>query len=471
MCTSILAGKKATGEGLIIIARDEDFDENNWNKYLKPMRAPQYVTDDNCVRDGKWQLGNGLKVPVPSKKLRYCSCPDAVGSLEASCSVGDHYYFEERGFNEKNVMMSATNSMEINAKAREADGVVPVGIEESIILTLILPQAETALEAVRLLGHYVEEYGAMEANGIAIADKKEIWYMEIGSGHHWIAVRIPQECYLVIANCMRIRNIDLDDTENVQCSKGLYDFTVEKHLLDEPCRNCFDFAGAFGYYGKSGENPDPYYNVDRLWLAQHMLTPSRKQEIRQEEYPLFLEPDDSITVEKVAEVLRAGYAGTPLENLSTRPIGVARTAESHILTMDASMPEGLEGMMWQTVGTPLGCPFMPIYPFMESLPDAYALGNSEYDGNSAYWRFRGLFSAASCMGEAVSEEIRSMWKCQEEELFRQFGTFRHSLRKLAADDAEQAKEYMQAYSMGILLRMMEKAERKQKELFTRMPKI
>lgn len=466
MCTSILAGKKATEDGIMIIARNEDFDVNNWNKYLKPMRSPQYITDVNCVVKENWRLGNGLTVPIPTKAFRYCSCPDAAGSQEAVCSIGDHYYFEERGFNEKNVMMSATNSMEINAKAGKEDPVVDVGIEESIILSLILPQAESAKEAVNLLGRYVEQYGAMEANGIAVADKEEIWYMEIGSGHHWIAVRIPQEYYLVVSNCMRIREIDLDDTENVQCSSNLYKFTVEKQLLAEPNRKKFDFASAFGYYGKSGDSPDPYYNVDRIWLAQYLLSPLQQQEIHKEEYPLFMKPDQKITVNKVAEVLRAGYKETPLENLSQRPIGLVRTAESHIMVLDTSMPEGFEGMIWQTVGTPLGCPFMPLYPFMEELPEKYAWGGSSYDKDSAYWGFRSLYSIASCM--KLSDEVSSMWKQYQEELFHQFKVFRHMLQKSPEEHVNLAKANVQNYCMGVLLAAAEIAEKKRIELLTRM---
>lgn len=468
MCTSILAGKKATANGSMIIARNEDYTKNNWNKYLKPLRDPQYATDKNCVSNDFWTLGNGLKVPVPQKKFRYCSSPDAEDHLDAVCSTGDHYLFEARGFNEKNVMMSATNSMEINEKAYAADHTAETGIEESVIPALILPQAETALEAVRLLGWYVEQFGAAEANGIAFADKQDLWYMEIGSCRHWIAVRVPQNCYLAVSNCMRIRGADLDDTENVQCSSGLYDFTAKNHLLAKPDRNHFDFASAFGYYGKSGENADPYYNVDRLWLAQHLLTPSLKQQIRQEEYPLFLKPDQKITVQMTAEVLRADYEGTLLEHLSHRPIGVAYTAESHIMEMNPSMPAGFEGTIWQTTGTPLGCPYMPLYPFMEKIPSEYALGNSDYDAESAYWDFRGLFSIASCMGTETAGEIRRMWALYEKELFREYENFRQFLKKTAADDPRAAAVSAENYSTRVLLQTAQTAKDKRTQLLTQM---
>lgn len=292
--------------------------------------------------------------------------------------------------------------------------------------------------------------------------------MEIGSAHHWIAVRIPEECYLAVSNCMRIRGVDLDDTENVMCSSRLYDFVKKAGLLAAPDKHCFDFAGAFGYYGKSGPQPDPYYNVDRLWLAQHILTPSLTQEIRQQEYPLFLKPDRKITVDMAASVLRVGYEGTPLEHLSQRPIGVVRTAESHIMVLDPAMPEGFGGTIWQAVGTPLGCPYMPLYPFMEHIPDIYALGSSVYDGDSAYWKFRSLYSIAACMGEKERGEVCSMWKEYEKGLFCQFAVFQRSLREIAVADAAMAGKTAENYSTGILLQAAQMAEEKRAELLTRM---
>jgi dipeptidase len=456
MCTSLIAGKKATKDGVVLVARNEDYENNNWNKYVFGMRKPQY---DNLVPNGLWTLGNGLAVSVPENKIRYCSVADAEGGLEAISSAGDHYFFEERGINERNVAISATNSMGINEKAQKADPAVSSpGIEESIILTLILPQAESAVKGVELLGKYVEEYGASEANGIAFADEKEAWYMEIGSGHHWIAVRVPEDKYLIVANCMRIRGVDLNERSTIRCSRGLFEFVVEHKLLDSPNPANFDFASAFGYSEKKDDPTDLYYNVDRLWLGQKILNPMLPQVPRQEVYPLFLTPDDSLTIENVAKVMRAGYSGTELEGKATRPIGVVRTAESHIMALDPSMPDTLKGIIWQTVSTPLGCPYMPLFAITDEIPDIYAKGNSEYDEMSAYWRFRSLFALASRVGkeDAIKDEC-----IKYEKMLMQNHQKIAELLKLNGD-IRLASEY----SKSILLCVADKARKMMHELLT-----
>lgn len=169
MCTSIACGKKASEGGVVLIARNEDYPENNWNKYMKFRKYPPYTRGQD-----KWQLGNGLTVPTPENCFSYCSMPDAQGAEEAVCDIGDHFLFEARGINEKDVAVTATNSMQANEKALAADPFLPSsGIEESVIATLLLPQAVNARHAVRLLGQYVTEYGATEANGVLMADENE----------------------------------------------------------------------------------------------------------------------------------------------------------------------------------------------------------------------------------------------------------------------------------------------------------
>ena len=389
MCTSIMAGSGATARSLIVLARNEDFQRNNWNKHMVVRKHPEYVPNDDAtnpvVKDGQWTLGNGLKVPVPATHFAYSAMPDAAAYEEAAFGIRDRYFFEERGFNEMGVALSATNSMTTNPTAKRVDPFPSIGVAETVIPTLILPQAESARHGVELLGGYVESNGASEPNGVLIGDATESWYVEIGSAHHWIAVRIPDDSYLAVANGMRVHGVDLDSAD-VLCSDGLFEFITRHDLLPNPDRHSLNFATAFGVPGVS-------YNTDRIWLAQKILTPSHQQQPRLEQYPMFLRPDRPIEVEDVMTVLRATYKGTVLEGKADRPIGVARTAESHVLTIDPAQPSELRGVIWQALSTPLGSPYMPLYAAMEEVPASYSLGGSRYGTMAAYWSFRGLYRA------------------------------------------------------------------------------
>lgn len=81
---------------------------------------------------------------------------------------------------------------------------------------------------------------------------------------HWIAVKVPDDSYAMIANGLRIHGVDLD-APDVMHSKGLLDFVKQHKLLEKPDASSFNFAKAFGVIGD-------VYNVDREWLGQSMLT-------------------------------------------------------------------------------------------------------------------------------------------------------------------------------------------------------
>lgn len=398
MCTSIMAGKEATAGGVAIVSRNEDFVRNNWNKYLTYRPLPQYkVPGTPSVAGEVWTLGNGMAVPVPEAAHPYSAMPDAAGASEASSGIGDGFYFEERGVNGRNVAVSATNSMTSNERAEQADPFVSPGVAESVIPTLILPQAHTARHGVRLLGSYVEERGAQEPNGVLIADLDECWYVEIGSGHHWIAVRVPGDAYIAVANGMRVHGVDLD-ADGTLHSAGLFDWVRDNRLLAHPDRHSFDFAQAFGI-------PGVPYNVDRIWLAQSILTPSLHQRPRLPRYPLFLRPDAPMRVTDVMRVLRATYKGTVLDGVAERPIGYEKTAESHIITLDPAMPPELAALIWQAVSTPLGAPYVPLYSVTRELPASYTSGGNVFSPVSAYWAFHGAHVLRLHADEAVRARV------------------------------------------------------------------
>lgn len=447
MCTSILAGRMATTMSLILLARNEDASQSNWNKYLCFRKYPEYINSDgtgnsSVVNNGVWTLGNGLQVPLPTNAFSYSAMPDAEGFSEASYSIENRFYYEERGINSHNVAVSATNSLNINDKVKAVDPLVSVGISEAIIPTLILPQAESARHAVNLLGAYVEKYGASEGNGILLGDTNEAWYLEIGSGHHWIAVKVPDDSYLVVANSMRVHSVDLDSPD-VLSSSGLFEFVSKHNLLEEPNRYRFNFAEAFGCL----EPPESYYNVDRIWLAQKILTPSLVQEPRQEQYPLFLKPDNQISVKDVMSLLRATYKGTVLEGIATRPIGYVKTAESHIITLNDDMPAPLKGLIWQAVGTPLGAPYIPLFNVMDDIPANYDIGSNTYNPLSAYWSFRGLFSIAD--SSKYLSEIKAIWQAFENHSLEELKPLSRMLSEVYQINQGMAIELAKRYSTGL----------------------
>ncbi|WP_159654575.1 C69 family dipeptidase [Vibrio atypicus] len=437
-CTGLIVGKGASSDGSIMIARNEDFGINNWNKYLEYRPAQNNEA-------GEWTLGNGLVVPMPKHFFAYSSIPD----WDAITVDSDGKFYEERGINEHNVAISATTSAEVNDKAEKADPLVKNGVIEAIIPTLILPQVQSAKQGVELLGEYIETYGAGEGNSLYIADVNEAWLFEIGSGHHWIAVKVPDDSYAMIANGLRVHGVDLNSPE-VLHSKGMVEFVQQHKLLDKVDKTSLNFAKAFGVIGDE-------YNIDREWLGQKMLTPSKHQQSRRAQYPLFMKPDDKISVEDVAEVLSATFDGTALAGKGKRPIRVERQLESHIIQLREEMPKELQGVIWQSFGVLPESVLVPLYSTLQDYPKAYQVGDDTYSDDSAYWQFRSLTALASANPEKYLPLLKETWDKEETRLYKQVSHLDQTLSEMYKVDKQAALDMASDYSYGQLKRTLSMA--------------
>ena len=104
------------------------------------------------------------------------------------------------GVNSANVSMTATETLTSNYRVTAADPFVKNGISEEDMVTIVLPYIHSAKEGALYLADLLEKYGTYERNGIGFQDKDEIWWLETIGGHHWMAVRVPDDKYVVVAN-------------------------------------------------------------------------------------------------------------------------------------------------------------------------------------------------------------------------------------------------------------------------------
>ncbi|PJM78983.1 dipeptidase [Bifidobacterium scaligerum] len=236
-CTTILIGKNASYDGSTIIARDDDSGSGRYDPKrliaVAPHDQPRHYTS----------VLSHVAIDLPDNPCRYTIAPNVLHNRGV---------LAEAGANEHNVAMSATETIAVNERVLAADPLVefraaqgnpgapdylpeqPGGIGEEDIITLVLPYVTTAREGVARLGALLEQYGTYESNGVIISDVDEIWYVETIGGHHWIARRVPDDCYATIPNQLGIDDFNLADAFGRQreylCSADLREFIAEHHL-------------------------------------------------------------------------------------------------------------------------------------------------------------------------------------------------------------------------------------------------
>lgn len=376
-CTSVLVASGASLNGSTLIARNEDFCKPVDPKTFQ-VRLAQTVTAPLVSKN------TGVSVSLPEKALRYTTTPS-----RESDEIGE---YGESGINEAGVAMSATESLYGNQQVLALDPLVNEGIAEDALLDLVLPFVHSAREAVTFLGNLIETYGSAEGNGILFSDQREVWYMEIPCGHHWLAQRLPEDFCGVAPNQCVIGEVDLGDTHSVLCSQDLAAW-VEANRLN-PDYQGFNFRHIFG----TQDETDRHYNTPRSWYMHRMLRKDSPYQPEDSDIPFLVKPDRKLSVFDVAEILGSHYQGTPydpldlrnpeVERLRYRPIGLVKTQESHILELRPDCPVELAGIHWLNFATPCFTPYVPFFSNVSDTPAFYRDMTPEISLDNAYWCFK-----------------------------------------------------------------------------------
>ena len=384
-CTTIVVGKQATVDGSIIIARNEDTDGANdpQNMARIPPRKAASLFVSNSIQNSN---NNRFKWDMPPNALGYLAFPNWQSVGKPSLS------FEETGINDYGVAISATETIFNNAAALKADPYLETtGVTEDAVTSVVLPYATSAKEGVRLLGRVIEQAGAGEGFGVAFSDRNEAWYLETGSGHHWLAMRIPDNSFFISSNQGRLQQADLGDPMNAMASPGLIDFAIKNGLYDPK-------LGEFNFFKCciSNTEHDKTYNYPRVKTLLHQLG-GVTYEPDDGLYPVFVEPANKLSVADVIKALRNHYAGTahdPYQQQNPtepyRPVSVLRASLSHVTQTRPNLPDDIATVQYIALGLTELAAYIPFYRGLVEIPRSYQGATGSLDNRTTFWKYRKL---------------------------------------------------------------------------------
>ncbi|MFC4770441.1 C69 family dipeptidase [Enterococcus hermanniensis] len=380
-CTTVLVGKKASIDGSTIISRNDDGHEA-----LDPQR---FVVVQPEEQPKNYQaVISGVKIELPDNPLRYTSMPN---------SILTNGIWPAAGINSENIAMSATETITTNPRIQGIDPYVDGGIGEEDIVTLVLPYIHSAREGVERLGALLKEFGTYEPNGIAFSDKEEVWWLETIGGHHWAAVRIPDDAYVVAPNRMNIDAFDFDSADTM-CSDDLKELIEENHL--NPDFEGYNLRHIFG----SASIKDTVYNNPRAWYGQKYFTPDVEQDMMDQDLPFICRANRKISIEDVKFVLSSHFEntkydpygdGTETEKTLIRPIGINRNHNVHILQIRNGVADEIAGIHWLAYGANTFNTVVPFYANVNDTPACYKDATGTFDLNNMYW----LSCATALLGD------------------------------------------------------------------------
>ncbi|WP_347253865.1 C69 family dipeptidase [Leminorella grimontii] len=458
-CTTILVGSQATTDGSRIIARTEDHDPC-LSKVL--LVHPARKNAGNTFRANE----NRFTYPIPKTAFGYTSFSNGLPGKSA-----DEMTWGAAGFNDKGVGMTATETIFASDAALKNDPYLPdTGITEDSITDVILPYITSAKEGAAKLGKIIDEKGAGEGFGVAFVDEKEIWYLETGSGHQWLATRIPDDSYFVTGNQGRLRQYRPNDTSHFMASKTLVKYAVDNGLYNPKVDGEFDFEKAYTLHDDA---KDRYYNYPRVYALQHLYTKGIKTRLEKPDgFNVFEKPSAKMDIDAVKAGLRNTYENlgrmpyTAMPDYTLRPISLFRTQQSHILQSRNGLPVQIANVEYVSYGMPSISIYIPFYPgCLTDFPDGYKkVTDGSADSESAQWKFRKLQTLVMVDYHKYAPIVQKGYRDAE----MQFARMQKKLEKafIAESDSSKALGLVNAFENKVFTQALEVTEKLTNQLFT-----
>lgn len=393
-CTNLLAGKKATTDGSVMVTYAAD----SHNLFGGLINTPAADHPKGAMRRViEWDTSKPLG-EIPEVAHTY----NVVGNInEHQVAIGESTWGGRKELQD-------TTGQSI--------------IDYGSLIQIALERSKTAREAIDVMTSLVEKYGyASSGESFSIADKNELWVLElIGKGAEkgavWIAVRIPDDAISGHANEPRIRQVNLKDKENVRYSKDMISFARKRGWFNGKDAD-FSFADTYGEH-----NPDTRRGCDaRVWSYFRRFSKDAEKYYAwcsgesNEPMPLYIIPDRKVSLAEMQERMRDHFEGTPFDMhndigagpnhvpyrwrpmdyevngkhyVHERAIATQQTGWSFVTQSRADLPDPVGGVIWFGTDDTNTCVYMPFYCSMTEVPLEIRHGNGDmntFSDTSNFW--------------------------------------------------------------------------------------
>ncbi len=458
-CTNVLVSAGASADGSVMISYLADA-----GGFMDPL----YYYPGNEYEEGDsldiicWHYGHLLgRIPQVEKTYR------VIGNMnEHQVAIGETTF---------------TGREELH----EPNGFIDYGA----MMYIALQRSKTAREAIEVMTGLVDEHGYNSTGeSFSIADKNEAWVMEfIGKGEHgdgavWVATRVPDGYIAAHANQARVRHIDWDDTENWMWSDDLVDFAIEMGWFgnDQPLDE-FSFVDVY--------NPLTCESLllceGRVWSIFSRAAPEQDFPAEYwrcvedaEPYPLFVKPEEKITVEAMIGLVRDHFHDSPYytgEGVDAGPynnpyrwrplyfeledddqkyawprtISQPQTGFSFISQSRNWLPDPIGGIFWYGVDDTYSNAYMPLYVGSQRAPVSLTTGNIvDFDWDSAFWVFNLVANYAYGLYSYIIEDIKEVQLAVESRSHAMTTAVDKAAQSLYESDKEMMYEYITDFSVN-----------------------
>jgi len=348
-CFSILVGKKASIDGSVFFAHNEDDEGQNFVDLHKVPRIKH----------------------SPGERQIFVDAMDVIDEVDETYGylwISGSAYNEEQYLNEWGVAITSDGgrSKVVTGEAR---------IQHNL-RRIVIERARSAREAVKIAGALVERYGYTKSGrDYLIVDPNEAWVFEVTYSKHWIAKRLPDDEVAIIPNYYVIDDFDRSDTLNYLASPDIMEYAISNGWYNPKTDRSFNFRKVYG----RNDRQEALFNIARKWIVLNKL--SEKQYDLNEDFPFSFQPKQKVSLQKLMEVMQNHYENTPYaksydngtphsNRIDTLTVCNGLNDYSCITQLRNWLPADIGNIMWIAPRYPCIQPYIPwYYGVNKILPD------------------------------------------------------------------------------------------------------
>lgn len=466
-CTNFIVGKKASKDGSVIVTYNAD----DYGMFIGLCHYPAGTHPKGAMRDiVNWDTHKYIG-QIPEAPVTY----NVIGNInEYQVSIGETTY----GGREE--MVDPTG-----------------GIDYGSLIYLGLQRSKTAREAIKVMTSLAEKYGyCSEGETFTIADPNEAWIMEMmgkgpgSKGVVWVAQRIPDDAICAHANQSRIGKFNMKDKKNVLYSKDVIKFARSKGWFTGKDAD-FSWKNAYAKPDFSGRRwcdarVWAFFNHWKKGFDRYLPWALGKDE-NAEDMPLWIVPDQKLSVQDVENCMRDHYEGTPMAIDSTdmgggiwqmpyrptpleftvngkkyfneRPTSTQQTGFSYVAQLRSWLPREIGGILWFGNDDGNMVAYVPIYCGSTKQPECFNTPGADathFSMKNAYWVCNWVSNMVYPRYSMMFGSLKAVRDSLEQSYFAAQPAVEAKAQELYNTDPAQAVAYLNDYSITKAQQMLDR---------------
>lgn len=466
-CTNFIVGKKASKDGSVIVTYNAD----DYGMFIGLCHYPAGTHPKGAMRDiVNWDTHKYIG-QIPEAPVTY----NVIGNInEYQVSIGETTY----GGREE--MVDPTG-----------------GIDYGSLIYLGLQRSKTAREAIKVMTSLAEKYGyCSEGETFTIADPNEAWIMEMmgkgpgSKGVVWVAQRIPDDAICAHANQSRIGKFNMKDKKNVLYSKDVIKFARSKGWFTGKDAD-FSWKNAYAKPDFSGRRwcdarVWAFFNHWKKGFDRYLPWALGKDE-NAEDMPLWIVPDQKLSVQDVENCMRDHYEGTPMAIDSTdmgggiwqmpyrptpleftvngkkyfneRPTSTQQTGFSYVAQLRSWLPREIGGILWFGNDDGNMVAYVPIYCGSTKQPECFNTPGADathFSMKNAYWVCNWVSNMVYPRYSMMFGSLKAVRDSLEQSYFAAQPAVEAKAQELYKTDPAQAVAYLNDYSITKAQQMLDR---------------